>query len=97
MSRISRWREFPKTTVLACVFVAVPMIFFLIRPQWLFAWDEVLASVMLMTITMVGVGLFIMLTYLVERRKKYTLVALVFGVFLFLFFATIAISALSSF
>lgn len=97
MSRISRWREFPKTTVLACVFVVVPTICFLIRPQWMFALDEALVSVVLMTITMVGVGLFIMLTYFIERRKKYALVALVFGAFLFLFFATIAISVLSSF
>lgn len=97
MSRISRWKEFPKTTVLASFFVVVPTICFLIRPQWLFALGEAFVSVVLMTITMIGVGLFITLTYFVERRKKYALVALVFGVFLFLFFATIVTSVLSSF
>lgn len=95
MSRLSRWKEFPKTTIAACVLVVVPTLLFLVRPPFLFAWNEVLASVILMTLTMIGVGLFIMLTYLIERRKKYALVAIVFGVFLFLFFATIVISVLS--
>ena len=96
MSRISRWKEFPKTTILAFILVVIPTLFFLVRPEWMFAWNEVLASALLMTVTMIGVGLFIAITYLVERRKKYALVTVVFGIFLLLFFVTIAISVLSS-
>ena len=82
-------------TLLASVLVVIPTLFFLVRPEWMFAWNEVLASAILMVITMVGVSLFIILTYLIERRKKYALITLVFGVFLLLFFATIVISTLS--
>lgn len=81
--------------LIACILVVVPTALFLLRPKWVFGTDEVLASVILMTITMLGVGLLIALTYLIERRRKYALVAVVFGAFLFLFFATIAISILS--
>lgn len=95
MSRISRWREFPKATILAAVLVLIPAILFVLRPDCVFGENEMLASALLMTITMLGVGLFMVLTYMVERRKKYELVTLVFAIFLILFFATIAISMFS--
>ena len=94
MSHLSRWEQFPKTTFLACLLVVVPTILFALRPTWVFAQDEVFASVVLLFTTVLGVGLFIVLTYLIERRKKYALVPLVFGVFFLLFIATLLLAML---
>lgn len=92
MARISRWREFPKMTILATILVAVPSILFIFRPETMFSRGDTFMSAILMLVMLVGVGVFIVLTYLIERRKKYALVSLVFGIFFLLFALTLLLS-----
>lgn len=97
MSPISRWKQFPKISLSALICIVFPVLFFLIHPDLLFARYGDAASAILMTITMIGVGLFIILTYLVERRKKYALVVLAFGILFLLFLATVLVDMFSTF